>query len=473
MRRFLKVAIALLAVVVLAGWWLTAPQTLDAADLPEHTPDPAAGERVFWAGGCASCHASPVDGTRAKGEDKLLLGGGLELESPYGAFPVPNISPHADGIGGWSTIEFVNAMQRGVSPEGMHYYPAFPYTSYARMRIEDIIDLKAYLDTLPVVAGQIAGPELAFPWSVRRGIGAWKRRYLDAAAVVAVAATDDAVIRGRELVEAVFTETARIDELMSTYKEASRISDINRRAADEPVDAGPELYKLIQQSLDMSVLTRGAFDITYDSVGQYYDFRNRQRPDAATIEAERSRIDFRLVKLDPVSETVHFLEPGVRINLGGIAKGYVVERGVEVLRRGGVENAIVTAGGDSRLLGDRRGRPFMIGIRDPRVEGEVAISVPLEDEAISTSGDYERYFEEDGVRYHHIIKPSTGMPSTGVHSATVFGPDAVMTDALSTSVFVMGVDLGLRLIAGLPDYESIVIDADGRIFYSDGLQTPE
>jgi thiamine biosynthesis lipoprotein len=170
---------------------------------------------------------------------------------------------------------------------------------------------------------------------------------------------------------------------------------------------------------------------------------------------------------------VRFREPGVRINLAGIAKGYVVERGVDILRNRGVENGIVTAGGDSRMLGDRRGRPWMIGIRDPRNDSQVAISVPLEDEAISTSGDYERYFEEGGVRYHHIIEPSSGAPATGVHSATVFGPDAVLTDALSTSVFIMGVDRGLRLIASLPDYESIVIDAEGRIFYSDGLQQPD
>ena len=163
----------------------------------------------------------------------------------------------------------------------------------------------------------------------------------------------------------------------------------------------------------------------------------------------------------------------MRINLGGIAKGYVVERGVNILRSHGIENAIVTAGGDSRLLGDRRGQPWMVGIRDPRNDGQVAISLPLENEAISTSGDYERYFEEGDIRYHHIIEPSTGAPASGVHSATVFGPDAVITDALSTSVFVMGVARGLRLIATLPDYESIVIDAAGRIYYSDGLQRPE
>jgi FAD:protein FMN transferase len=284
---------------------------------------------------------------------------------------------------------------------------------------------------------------------------------------------DDDPVAGEQLVDEVFDEVARIDQLMSTYIEDSRISDINRRAADEPVVAGDELFTLIRRSLDISVLTLGAFDITYESVGQHYDFHKRQRPSEETVEAERKLIDYRLVRLDKAGGTVRFLAKGVRINLGGIAKGYVVERGVDILRAHGIEHAIVTAGGDSRLLGDRRGQPWMVGIRDPRHDGQVAISVPLEDEAISTSGDYERYFEENGVRYHHIIQPSTGEPASGVHSATVFGPDAVITDALSTSVFVMGVDKGLRLIATLPDYESIVIDAQGRIFYSDGLEQPE
>ncbi len=283
--------------------------------------------------------------------------------------------------------------------------------------------------------------------------------------------SDDAET-GQQALEEVFVEAARIDRLMSTYKDESEISKINRLAADGPVAVGEELFQLIQRSLDISVLTHGAFDITFDSVGQHYDFRSRQRPDSETIEAERENIDYRYVELDNAAGSVTFLKDGVRINLGGIAKGYVVERGVDILRHRGVQNAIVTAGGDSRLLGDRRGRPWMVGIRDPRNEGQVAISVPLVDEAISTSGDYERYFDEDGVRYHHIIQPSTGVPASGVHSATVFGPDAVITDALSTSVFVMGVDQGLTLIGTLPDYESIVIDSEGRVYYSDGLQQP-
>ncbi len=283
--------------------------------------------------------------------------------------------------------------------------------------------------------------------------------------------SDDAQA-GQRALEEVFQEAARIDRLMSTYKDESEISKINREAAHGPVPTGDELFGLVQRSIDISVLTRGAFDITFDSVGQHYDFRARQRPDTATVEAERTHINYQLVKLDRAAGSIEFLEEGVRINLGGIAKGYVVERGIDILRHRGIEHAIVTAGGDSRLLGDRRGRPWMVGIRDPREDGEVAISVPLVDEAISTSGDYERYFEEDGVRYHHIIQPSTGKPASGIRSATVFGPDAVITDALSTSVFVMGVKRGLTLIGNLPDYESIVIDATGKVYYSAGLMPP-
>ncbi len=277
---------------------------------------------------------------------------------------------------------------------------------------------------------------------------------------------------GREAIEAVFAELERIDRLMSTYKEDSRISLINREAAEHPVVAGEELYDLIVRSLDISVLTRGAFDITYDSVGRHYDFRAHQRPDAETTAREAELIDYRLVQPNEADHSVRFLKPGVRINLGGIAKGYAVERGAEILVERGIRHAIVTAGGDTRLVGDRRGQPWIVGIRHPREDDDVVLRLPLEGEAISTSGDYERYFVEDGKRYHHIISPATGEPAAGVHSVTVVGPDAVITDALSTSVFVMGVDEGLRLIATLPDYEAIVIDAEGRIFYSDGLTPP-
>jgi len=278
--------------------------------------------------------------------------------------------------------------------------------------------------------------------------------------------------QGNAALEAVFIEIERINVLMSTYLEDSRISAINRDAAARPVDAGDELFRLILRSLDISILTRGAFDVTYDSVGQHYDFRAGERPDSATVLEELKSIDYRLVEMNRTDNTVSFGQAGVRINLGGIAKGYAVERGVEILKLFGVRHGRVTAGGDTRLLGDRRGQPWMVGVRDPREEGQVTVTIPLQDEAISTSGDYERFFLEDGKRYHHILQPSTGEPASGIRSATVVGPDAVITDALSTSVFVMGVDRGLRLIATLPDYEGIVIDDDGGLYYSDGLRPP-
>ena len=199
--RSLRALVVLIALVFLAAWWLTQPQAITQDDLPEHEPDPVAGERAFWAGGCASCHATPVDGKRAQGNDKLLLGGGLELDTPYGVFRVPNISSHPDdGIGRWTLVDFVNAMQRGISPDGRHYYPSFPYTSYARMPVEDVMDLRAFLETLPPVEGRVEPHSLGFPWSIRRGIGAWKRRYLDVEPVMP-GASATLVERGRILVE--------------------------------------------------------------------------------------------------------------------------------------------------------------------------------------------------------------------------------------------------------------------------------
>jgi mono/diheme cytochrome c family protein len=199
MLRRAAVAAAVLAVALAAlGWFITAPQKLEAAQLPAHAADPANGERVFHAAGCASCHAAP----EAKGDDRLKLGGGLELNTPFGIFRVPNISPDPQtGIGGWSDLDFVNAVMRGVSPGGAHYYPAFPYGSYAKMRVEDVIDLKAFLDKLPPVSGRAAGHELEFPYNVRRGVGLWKRLYLSPDPVLSLADAGGPARRGQYLVE--------------------------------------------------------------------------------------------------------------------------------------------------------------------------------------------------------------------------------------------------------------------------------
>jgi thiamine biosynthesis lipoprotein len=175
------------------------------------------------------------------------------------------------------------------------------------------------------------------------------------------------------------------------------------------------------------------------------------------------------VQLDESDNSIAFAREGVRINLGGIAKGYAVERVIEALRQAGVQSALATAGGDTRLLGDRWGKPWLVGIRNPDDDDGVVTRLALADEAISTSGDYERFFDEDGVRYHHILKPDTGDPARELRSVTVIGPDATLTDGLATSIFVLGAAAGLKLIEGLPDYEAVLIPTSGSLRYSSGL----
>jgi mono/diheme cytochrome c family protein len=198
MLRTLGVALLALGLIAgAAGWLLSGPNRLTADALPAHSADLANGERMFFAGGCASCHAAPG----ATGEARLVLSGGLALDSPYGTFHAPNISPGPQGIGGWSDLDFANAMLRGVAPEGFHYYPAFPYTSYQRMRLGDVLDLKAYLDTLPVDDTLSRGHDLRFPYTIRRSLGLWKRLYLDEEPFVADPAWDEQTALGAYLVE--------------------------------------------------------------------------------------------------------------------------------------------------------------------------------------------------------------------------------------------------------------------------------
>ena len=172
--------------------------------------------------------------------------------------------------------------------------------------------------------------------------------------------------------------------------------------------------------------------------------------------------------MDPGQLKVRFTHPLVYIDLGGIAKGYAVDRCIELLADAGISQASVAAGGDSRILGDRGGEPWTVGIQDPRQE-EMAVLLPLVDTAVSTSGDYERFFEEDGVRYHHILDPRTGDSARDSWSVTILGPDATFTDGLSTSVFVLGPERGLALIDRLPGVDAIIIDSAGQLRYSADL----
>ena len=278
--------------------------------------------------------------------------------------------------------------------------------------------------------------------------------------------------RAEAAIDAVFAEMHRIDELMSHYKPESQLSRINRDAATAPVKVDAELAGLIARALEFSELSGGAFDITYASVGYLYDYRERRHPSEAQIQAALPAINWRHVVVDREASTVHFLMPGVRIDLGGIAKGHAVDSAIQILRARGIQNGTVTAGGDSRILGDRRGRPWVVGIRHPDDPNRVIARIPLEDAAISTSGDYERYFDEGGVRYHHIIDPRTGKSPVGVRSVTVIGPNATLTEGLTKSVFVMGPERGLALVESQEDVDAVVVRSDGRVFYSKGLAPP-
>jgi len=284
---------------------------------------------------------------------------------------------------------------------------------------------------------------------------------------------EDADIMGtvaRQGVDAVMAEMRRIDSDMSPWIETSELARLNRDAASQPVIVSDELFRLIRTSLHFSDLTHGAFDITFASVGFLYDYRKGVRPDDQQRQQATELINYHNLLLDEDSHSVAYGKPGVRIDLGGIAKGHAVDRCIALLQAMGIKQALVTAGGDSRMIGDRwGGRPWNIGVRDPRDEKKLVAVIPLENVAVSTSGDYQRYFEENGVRYHHIINPTSGDSARGMHSATIIGPDATTTDALSTSVFVLGVDRGLALVNRLPDIDAILVDAKGQLHYSDGL----
>ncbi len=281
---------------------------------------------------------------------------------------------------------------------------------------------------------------------------------------------------------AVMKEMHRIDALMSPFKRDSELARINREAGKDPVIISKELFQLIQKAQSISRLTAGVFDISFASVGYLYDYRKGVHPSLPEIRAHLPAVNYHAIRLDTETRSLFFSQPGMRIDLGGIAKGYAVDRAIQLLQQRHIRHALVSAGGDSRLLGDRRGRPWMIGIRHPRdtpkqTREEKArtspVVLPLSDIAISTSGDYERYFIRDGVRYHHIINTKTGRSAHASQSATVIGPDAGMTDALSTSIFILGAQKGIALINRLPDFDAVIIDAKGRLYYSAGLMPPK
>jgi len=276
--------------------------------------------------------------------------------------------------------------------------------------------------------------------------------------------------KGNAAIDAVMAELRRIDNLMSHYKPESQLSQINAYANERPVQVDKELFDLIKLSTHFSQITEGAFDITYASVGYLYNYPKHIHPTDAQIKQALPAVNWRNMLLDEEHHTVRFEHPGMRIDLGGIGKGYAVDRGIDILKTRGVTRALVTAGGDSRIIGDRFGRPWLVAIRHPDNPNKVVTRIPLSDSAVSTSGDYERFFEENGVRYHHIIDPRTGHSASKVRSATILGPTATQTDGMSKTAFVLGAEEALKIINRLPEYDAVFVLPDGKVLYSDGLR---
>lgn len=271
-------------------------------------------------------------------------------------------------------------------------------------------------------------------------------------------------------IQRVFDEMRRIDTLMSPYKNESELSLINRDASKHPVKISSELFNLIQQSVNISKLSKGAFDITFASVGHMYDYRKNQKPTKTEISEHLKSINYKNIQLNPHNQTIFFTRAGTLIDLGGIAKGHAVDNSIKILQKNGITQAMVSAGGDTRIIGDKGGRPWYVGIRHPRDKNKSAVILPLSQTAISTSGDYERYFIKDNVRHHHIIKPTTGDSARELRSVSILGIDSTTVDALSTTVFILGLKEGMELISSLANTEAIVIDNNGLMHYSTGLQ---
>ena len=280
--------------------------------------------------------------------------------------------------------------------------------------------------------------------------------------------------KAKQAIADVMAEMHRIDQTFSPYKDTSDLAKLNASAAKAPVKVSPELKMLVDKSLFFSRVSEGAFDITFASVGWYYDYRDNKKPSDEKLAELLPAINYKQLKLNRAESTLFYGHKNIRIDLGGIAKGHAVDKAAEILTKYGVKHASISAGGDSRIIGDRKGRPWIVGIKNPRApkgQAESVIRLPLQDVAVSTSGDYERYFidPKTGERIHHILNPKTGKPAGEVVSVTILGPNGLDTDPLSTTVFVLGVQKGLELVNRLPGIDCVIIDRHGKVHYSDEL----
>jgi thiamine biosynthesis lipoprotein len=280
--------------------------------------------------------------------------------------------------------------------------------------------------------------------------------------------------RAGAAIENAYREIDRVEALISSWRESSETAAINRAAGVRPVTVSRELFALIRRSLKVSALTRGAFDITFASVGRLWDFKNPAPviPDPDRLAAAMGAVGAAHVVLNDADSSVYLAHPGARIGFGAIGKGYAANRAVAVLKDAGITSGVVNAGGDLLAFGRREdGKPRVVGVADPRWPDRTFAHVRLANLAIVTSGDYEQFFLLDGRRYAHILDPRTGYPVDHSRSVTIICPDAELADALATGVFVLGPDDGLALIDQLRGVEGFLIDDAGQLRMSRNLTT--
>jgi FAD:protein FMN transferase len=274
--------------------------------------------------------------------------------------------------------------------------------------------------------------------------------------------------------DAVFAEFDRLDRLMSVWKAESDVQRLNMAAGDQPVLVSAETIEVLTIARQVSEWTGGKFDVTFGALSGLWKFDQDQDdniPARAAVEARLGDVDYASLDVDAGRKTAFLRRRGMRVHLGGIGKGYAIDRAATILRAHGFNDFMIQSGGDLFVSGRRGDRPWRLGIRDPRGPADRSVAVlDLSNRTFSTSGDYERFFMRDGRRYHHILDPDLGEPASGCRSVTIVAGTATLADALSTGVFVMGPETGMALIERLPEVEAVIVTADNRLLVSSGLK---
>jgi thiamine biosynthesis lipoprotein len=274
--------------------------------------------------------------------------------------------------------------------------------------------------------------------------------------------------------DAVVTEFNRLDALMSVWRAGSDVVRVNAAAGERAVAVSPEVLDLLRTARQISDWTGGKFDVTFGALSDLWKFDHDQDnriPNAEEVRRRLPLIDYRALVVNERAGTVFLQRRGMRIHLGGIGKGYAVDRGASILHQRGVRDFMIQAGGDLLVAGRRGDRPWRLGINDPRgAAGDSFATIELSDSTFSTSGDYERFFLSDGRRYHHIIDPDVGEPARGCRSVTIVAASAALADGLSTGVFLLGPADGIALIERLPGVEGVIVTAKNEVLVSTGLR---